>query len=173
MLAFTFPGQGSQKPGMGAPWREQPSWELVGEASEVAGRDIAQLLLDADADELRQTRNAQLVTFVTSLVVLDAVERVGIAPGTVAGHSLGEYTAAVASGALDLQDGMRLVSERGRLMNEIQSQRPGAMAAVIGLGADVLLELCERASEAGAVSPANVNTPAQIVVSGEEPASSA
>ena len=110
MLAFTFPGQGSQKPAMGAPWLEQPSWELVGEASEVVGRDIAQLLLDADADELRQTRNAQLVTFVTSLVVLDAVERVGIAPAIVAGHSLGEYTALTATGALSFEDGVRLVA---------------------------------------------------------------
>ena len=74
MLAFTFPGQGSQKPGMGAPWVDHESWELVGEASEVAGRDLAHLLLEADAEELRQTRNAQLTTFVLSLVVLDAVE---------------------------------------------------------------------------------------------------
>src|SRR4028118_775040 len=107
MLAFTFPGQGSQKQGMGAPWREQPSWELVGEASEVAGRDIAQLLLEAGAEELRQTRNAQLVTFVTSLVVLDAIERVGIAPATVAGHSPGEYTAPTANGAPPLACGCR------------------------------------------------------------------
>src|SRR5680860_903946 len=90
MLAFTFPGQGSQRPGMGEPWRHHPSWELVAEASEVSGRDVERLLLEADAEELRQTRNAQLTTFVLSLVVLDAVERVGVAPAIAAGHSLGE-----------------------------------------------------------------------------------
>src|SRR5437763_1071876 len=88
MLAFTFPGQGSQKPGMGAPWVDHESWELVAEASAIAGRDIARLLLEADAEELRQTRNAQLTTFVLSLVVLDAVERVGVSPGAAGARRL-------------------------------------------------------------------------------------
>src|SRR4051812_46198493 len=70
MIVFTYPGQGSQKPGMGEPWREHPSWELVAEASEAAERDVESLLLSADADELKQTRNAQLATFVLSMVVL-------------------------------------------------------------------------------------------------------
>jgi [acyl-carrier-protein] S-malonyltransferase len=78
MIAFTYSGQGSQQPGMGAPWSDHPSWELVAEASEAAGRDVAHLLLDADADELRATHNAQLATFVTSMVILDAVARLGI-----------------------------------------------------------------------------------------------
>ena len=80
MLAFTFPGQGSQRTGMGAAWVDHESWELVGEASEVVGRDVSNLLLHADADELKDTRNAQLTTFVMSLMVLDAVERLGIEP---------------------------------------------------------------------------------------------
>ena len=164
MLAFTFPGQGSQKPGMGAPWREQPSWELVAEASEVAGRDIAQLLLDADAEELRQTRNAQLVTFVTSLVVLDAVERVGIAPGTVAGHSLGEYTALTATGALSFDDGVRLVAARGEAMQRAADDRPGTMAAILGLDDDDADAACRRAD--GDVWVANFNAPGQVVIAG-------
>src|SRR4029453_5820041 len=98
MIAFTFPGQGSQKPGMGEPWVDHPSWELVEEASAVAGRDVGDLLLQADADELRETRNAQLATFVASLIMLDAVERVGVDPARVAGHRLGEYTPPPADG---------------------------------------------------------------------------
>ena len=93
MIAFTYSGQGSQEPGMGAPWVNHPSWELVDEASQAAGRDVSHLLLDADADELRETRNAQLATFVTSMVVLDAVERLGIDAAGHAGPSLGEYRA--------------------------------------------------------------------------------
>src|SRR5438445_7171333 len=85
-IAFTFPGQGSQKPGMGQPWVDHESWELVSEASEAAGRDVAHLLLDADAAELTQTRNSQLATYVLSLVVLDAVERIGVEPAVTAGH---------------------------------------------------------------------------------------
>jgi [acyl-carrier-protein] S-malonyltransferase len=90
-----------------------------------------------------------------------------VTPAIVAGHSLGEYTAAAASGAVSLEDGMGLVTLRGKLMNEAQTETPGTMAAVIGLGSDRLAELCSQASEAGVVAPANLNTPSQIVVSGE------
>src|SRR5687767_2332347 len=113
MIVFTFPGQGSQKPGMGEPWVDHPSWELVEEASAATGRDVGHLLLTADADELKETRNSQLATMVASLVVLDAVERLGVEPAAYAGHSLGEYSALVASGAIDVGDGFRLVAERG------------------------------------------------------------
>ena len=113
MIVFTYSGQGSQQPGMGAAWLEHPSWELVEAASEAAGRDLAHLLLDADADELRQTRNAQLATFLTSMVILDAVERVGVDAAGHAGHSLGEYSALTAAGALDFGGAIGLVVERG------------------------------------------------------------
>ncbi len=164
MLAFTFPGQGSQRPQMGLPWVDHPSWELVAEASEIAGRDIAQLLLEADADELRQTRNAQLTTFVLSLVVLDAVERVGVTPALCAGHSLGEYTALTATGALSFEDGVRIVVARGEAMQEAANDNPGTMAAVLGLDDEAADVACRRAD--GEVWVANFNAPGQVVIAG-------
>lgn len=164
MLAFTFPGQGSQRPGMGRPWVGHDSWELVDEASEVAGRDVGALLLDADAEELKDTRNAQLTTFVSSLMVLDAVERLGIEPSFCAGHSLGEYTALTATGALSFEDGVRLVVERADAMHEAGISNPGTMAAVLGLDDDQVEIACRRAD--ADVWVANFNAPGQVVIAG-------
>jgi [acyl-carrier-protein] S-malonyltransferase len=164
-IAFTFPGQGSQKPGMGRAWVDHESWELVDEASEAAGRDVAHLLLEADAGELTQTRNAQLATYVLSLVVLDAVERLGVEPMVVAGHSLGEYTALTAAGALQFADGVRLVTERGEAMQVAAEERAGTMAAVLGLDDDKVEIACMRA--AADVWPANFNAPGNVVVAGD------
>lgn len=164
MLAFTFPGQGSQRPGMGRPWVGHDSWELVDEASEVAGRDVGALLLDADAEELKDTRNAQLTTFVSSLMVLDAVERLGIEPSFCAGHSLGEYTALTATGALSFEDGVRLVVERADAMHEAGTTSPGTMAAVLGLDDDQVEIACRRADSD--VWVANFNAPGQVVIAG-------
>ncbi len=164
MLAFTFPGQGSQRPGMGRPWADHESWELVEEASVHAERDVARLLLDADAEELRDTRNAQLTTFVSSLMVLDAVERLGIEPSYCAGHSLGEYTALTASGALSFEDGVRLVCERADAMHQAGLDNPGTMAAVLGLDDDLVEVACRRADSD--VWVANFNAPGQVVIAG-------
>jgi len=164
MLAFTFPGQGSQRPGMGRPWEGHESWELVADASEVAGRDVAKLLLDADAEELKDTRNAQLTTFVSSLMVLDAVERLGIEPSFCAGHSLGEYTALTATGALSFEDGVRLVVERADAMHEAGNVNPGTMAAVLGLDDDQVEVACRLADND--VWVANFNAPGQVVIAG-------
>lgn len=166
MLAFTFPGQGSQRPGMGRPWKDHDSWELVEEASDVAGRDVANLLLDADAEELRDTRNAQLTTFVSSLMVLDAVERLGIEPSYCAGHSLGEYTALTATGALAFDDGVRLVVERADAMHEAGNLHPGTMAAVLGLDDEQVEVACRRADSE--VWVANFNAPGQVVIAGSK-----
>ena len=164
VLAFTFPGQGSQRPGMGRPWVEHESWDLVTEASEVTGRDVGRLLLDADAEELRDTRNAQLTTFVSSLMVLDAVERLGIEPSFCAGHSLGEYTALTATGALSFEDGARLVGERSAAMHEAGSLNPGTMAAILGLDDELVEVACRRADSD--VWVANFNAPGQVVIAG-------
>jgi [acyl-carrier-protein] S-malonyltransferase len=149
---------------MGRPWQGHDSWELIEEASDVAGRDVAALLLDADAEELRDTRNAQLTTFVSSLMVLDAVERLGIEPSFCAGHSLGEYTALVATGALSFDDGVRLVVERADAMHEAGLAAPGTMAAVLGLDDDDVEIACRRADSD--VWVANFNAPGQIVIAG-------
>ena len=164
MLAFTFPGQGSQRPGMGRPWAAHESWEVVLEASDMASRDIARLLLDADADELKDTRNAQLTTFVSSLMVLDAVERLGIEPSFCAGHSLGEYTALTATGALGLSEGVALVATRADAMHEAGIASPGTMAAILGLDDDQVEVACRRADSD--VWVANFNAPGQVVIAG-------
>jgi [acyl-carrier-protein] S-malonyltransferase len=149
---------------MGRPWVGHDSWELVDEASDVAGRDVSALLLDADAEELKDTRNAQLTTFVSSLMVLDAVERLGIEPSFCAGHSLGEYTALVATGALSFEDGVRLVVERADAMHEAGMASPGTMAAVLGLDDDLVEVACRRAD--ADVWVANFNAPGQVVIAG-------
>jgi [acyl-carrier-protein] S-malonyltransferase len=149
---------------MGRPWADHESWELVEEASEVAGRDVAALLLDADADELRDTRNAQLTTFVSSLMVLDAVERLGIDASFCAGHSLGEYTALAATGALGFQEGVALVSERAAAMHDAGNAQNGTMAAVLGLDDDQVEVACNLADTD--VWVANFNAPGQVVIAG-------
>ena len=164
MIAFTFPGQGSQAPGMGAAWQDHPSWELVAEASEASERDVAHLLLEADAEELRQTRNSQLATYVLSMIVLDAVERSGIEAAFHAGHSLGEYSALTAAGVLNFSSGVRLVTERGNAMQAAAEEPPGTMAAVLGLDDDKVDAACRRVD--GDVWVANYNAPGQVVIAG-------
>src|SRR5579872_5608441 len=147
---------------MGRPWVGHPSWELVEDAA--AGRDIAYLLLDASTPELTETRHAQLATFTLSMVILDAVERVGISPTICAGHSLGEYAALVAAGALSFDEAARLVAERGEAMQVAADERPGTMAVVLGLDALEVADACLRADDD--VWVANDNAPAQVVIAG-------
>jgi [acyl-carrier-protein] S-malonyltransferase len=169
--AFVFPGQGSQKVGMGADLLEAAPDvfdKYLNKADEASGLPIRKLCLEGPIEDLTATEAAQPALFATSLAVMDVARDRGLKPDYVAGHSLGEYTAAVVSGALAVEDGMRLVSRRGQLMAGIQSERPGAMAAIIGLSAEQVEQLCTEASAAGLVAPANLNTPSQIVCSGEE-----
>jgi [acyl-carrier-protein] S-malonyltransferase len=159
---------------MGTPWLDHPSWSLVARLSDVVGRDLAHLLVEAGPDTLKATRNAQLATYTLSLVVLDAARRGPLgsslsepAPGAglvaVAGHSLGEYTALVAAGALDAENGALLVQARGEAMQAAAEENPGTMAAILGLELAGVAEACSRAGQAWV---ANDNTPGQVVVAG-------
>lgn len=159
--AVVLPGQGSQRPGAGAAWRRFPAWSLVDRASEVLDRDVAHLLLTADADELRRTREAQLTTYLVSLLAWQSLPALDVA--VVAGHSLGELTALVVAGVLTPEAGLLLVAERGAAMQAAADAVPGTMAAVLGLDDDAVAEVCEGVEGAW---PANFNAPSHVVVSG-------
>jgi len=169
-VAFLFPGQGSQKVGMGAELllgEGELLTAYLAQAEAASGQSIRRLMLEGPIEALTRTEVAQPALFCVALAVADAARARGVEPDFVVGHSLGEYTAACGAGAISVEDGIELVSLRGRLMGEIGDERPGAMAAIIGLDADTLGGLCERASDDGLVTLANINSPTQIVVSGE------
>jgi [acyl-carrier-protein] S-malonyltransferase len=160
--AVVFPGQGSQKAGMGEPWVGTPSWAAVDEVSDVLGRDVGELLVRADAATLQATRNAQVAAFALGLVILDAARRAGLTWAVAAGHSLGEYTALVAAGVLLPAEASRLVGERADAMQQATELSPGTMSAVLGLELDAVAACCAGAD----AWVANDNAPGQVVVAG-------
>ncbi len=168
-IALLFPGQGSQAVGMGKDLFESSPKvrEIYERASEAIDLDLAVLSFEGPEDELKKTVNTQPALLVAGVAALALVLDRGVEPWAVAGHSLGEYTALVAARSLKLEDAVRAVRERGRLMYEAGLKTPGTMAAIIGLGADVLDGVVAEAGSAGVVQVANYNSPSQIVVSGE------
>ncbi len=163
MIAFLFPGQGSQRPGMGKPWVDV--WpDLFEVASDVSGKNVRSLVCDADEEELKATDNAQLATAVVSLAAHRALTDAGVSPSVVAGHSLGEYTALIATGAVDVEEGLRLIAARGDGMAEAAVRHHGTMAALIGASLEMAEEVCCKAG--GTVVVGNHNSDSQVVISG-------
>jgi [acyl-carrier-protein] S-malonyltransferase len=167
-LAFIFPGQGSQYVGMAADLHEQypAAQQRYQLASEILGFDLAKVSFQGPEDELKETRVTQPAIFVHSVIVAELLRQRGLEPHLVAGHSLGEYSALYTAGAFSFQDGLRLVKIRAELMQAAGANSPGSMAAIIGLEAESLQEICKNASETGVVEIANYNSPAQLVISG-------
>jgi [acyl-carrier-protein] S-malonyltransferase len=175
MFAYLFPGQGSQYVGMGHNlYTDVSSARAVFEqADDVLGIGLTQLCLEGPEEQLNDTYNTQPAILATSVAALRALEEaMGGSPAYVAGHSLGEFSALVAAGALSLEDGLRVVRERGRLMKQAGDENPGGMAAIIALDRDAVSEACATAqAESGEyVGIANDNCPGQIVISGTAPA---
>ncbi|MGH9149539.1 MAG: ACP S-malonyltransferase, partial [Acidimicrobiales bacterium] len=135
-IAVVFPGQGAQAAGLGQPWRGHASWSVVERAEAALREPLAHLLLDAPAEDLARTREAQLVVFLTSLVAWEAARPHVGEPVAFAGHSLGQLTALVAAGALSVEDGARLASHRAELTQRSADRNPGRMAALLGATLD-------------------------------------
>jgi [acyl-carrier-protein] S-malonyltransferase len=170
-MAFLFPGQGSQKVGMGKDLVESHPHlrEMFARADEVLGFGLTRLCFEGPDSELVQTQNTQPAIFLVSMAILDVLRKAGVAPEAAAGHSLGEYGALVSAGVLEFEDALKLVRRRGELMAGVNARTPGAMAAVIGLAGEAVAGVCQKAAGEGlgVVEPANYNSPSQTVISGE------
>ncbi len=163
-IAFVFPGQGSQAVGMGRDLgAASPRWDA---ASAALGFDLKKLVFEGPEADLTLTANTQPAILATSIVALDALTAAGMHCQFVAGHSLGEYSALVAAGAIDFSDAVRTVRARGQFMQEAVPAGEGAMAAVLGLDRALVAQACDEAKDAGPVQLANLNGPGQTVIAG-------
>jgi [acyl-carrier-protein] S-malonyltransferase len=169
MNAWIFPGQGSQKVGMGRAWYDThgSARELFAQANDVLQYDLAQLCFEGPSETLTDTRHAQPALLTVGVIAAEIARERGLTAHMTAGHSLGEYAALVAAGAIDFGDALRLVKRRAELMSQAPA---GTMAALVGLADDKLDAVLALGSESGLVVGANFNSPGQIVISGEEAA---
>ncbi len=169
-IAFVFPGQGSQYVGMGKDLVAKFSYtkRFFDEANSSLGFDLAKLCFEGPEDELKKTEITQPAILTVSAICLEVMKSFGgIKAEAVAGHSLGEYSALYAAGALGFKDAVKLVNSRGRFMQTAVPLGEGTMAAILGLDHNVVKEICVKASEKGVVEAANINSPGQIVISGK------
>lgn len=168
MQAFVFPGQGSQYPGMGQDLADEfdEARQVFDEADEALGFSLSRLCFEGPEEQLRLTEKTQPAMLAVSIALFRILEKRENVPDYVAGHSVGEYAALVAAGGLDFQDAVRLVHQRGRFMQEAVPVGEGAMAAVMGLELSDVKQICQEAALGEVVSPANINTADQIVISG-------
>ena len=171
-IGFVFPGQGSQSVGMGkALYDAYPHLKQVyDEASTVLGYDIGALCFEGPAEKLNLTEHTQPALLVSSIAAHRLLPPAGITPLAVAGHSLGEYSALVAAGGISFGDAVGIVQKRGRYMSEAVATGTGLVAALLGLAADAVKEVCREAGSAGVVQAANFNSPGQVVIAGEKAA---
>lgn len=167
--AFIFAGQGAQAIGMGKELCEnfKVAEDCFNEATEALGIDMKKLVWESDEETLKITENTQPAILTMSVAALRVLEEKGVKADCVAGLSLGEYSAHVAAGSIEFSDAVRLVRKRGKYMQEEVPLGEGAMAAILGMSEDGVLEVCKKASEFGICEPANFNCPGQIVVAGE------
>ncbi len=166
--AFIFPGQGSQYAGMGASVADiyPEAGDVFDRADRALGFSLSSLCFKGPEEELKLTENTQPAILATSIAIQRVLAAKGLEPDFVAGHSLGEYSALVSAGSLRLEDALVLVRKRGRYMQEAVPVGVGAMAAILGLSADEVGEICIRAAETEVVEPANFNGAGQVVIAG-------
>lgn len=166
-ISFIFPGQGSQQVGMGLELAQNyaKAKSVFEKADTFLRRQLSQLCFEGPEAELKQTENTQLAILTCSVATLHVLTESGVSPKVVAGHSLGEYSALVASGVLDLTDALRLVSARAQFMAEAGKKHNGTMAAILGMEVEQLHSICDKVQ--GVVNIANYNCPGQLVISGE------